>query len=152
MDKIDKQILNILQSDGRITTKAIAERVGLSTPAALERVRKLENGGVIKGYKAILDNNSIGKKIMAILAITNTSRTAESIENVKSALLNLREVKSYYFTTGRFDFIAVVAVDDIKSLEELIVKKLSTIPYIGNVETFIVLSAEEDLGVHIPVE
>ncbi|HDS02629.1 MAG TPA: Lrp/AsnC family transcriptional regulator [Firmicutes bacterium] len=153
MDRIDKQILNILQLNGRITNKAIAERIGLSTPAVLERIKKLENNGFIKGYKAILDPEKLGKQITAIMAITVDRKNMESLDKIRDAIITCKEIRSYYFTTGKYDFILNVSMDSITALEEFLMKRISfIIPSIRNVETFIVLSTEEDMGYDIPVE
>ncbi|HHH85079.1 MAG TPA: Lrp/AsnC family transcriptional regulator [Candidatus Mcinerneyibacteriales bacterium] len=153
MDRIDRQILNILQLNGRITNKAIAERIGLSTPAVLERIKKLENNGFIKGYKAILDPEKLGKKITAIMAITIDRKNMESLDKIRDAIISCKEIRSYYFTTGKYDFILNVSMDSITALEEFLMKRISfIIPSIRNVETFIVLSTEEDMGYDIPVE
>jgi Lrp/AsnC family leucine-responsive transcriptional regulator len=153
MDRIDKQILNILQLNGRITNKAIAERIGLSTPAVLERIKKLENNGFIKGYKAILDPEKLGKQITAIMAITIDRKNMESLDKIRDAIITCKEIRSYYFTTGKYDFILNVSMDSITALEEFLMKRISfIIPSIRNVETFIVLSTEEDMGYDIPVE
>ncbi len=153
MDRIDKQILNILQLNGRITNKAIAERIGLSTPAVLERIKKLENNGFIKGYKAILDPEKLGKKITAIMAITIDRKNMESLDKIRDAIISCKEIRSYYFTTGKYDFILNVSIDSITALEEFLMKRISfIIPSIRNVETFIVLSTEEDMGFDLPVE
>ncbi|HOO60036.1 MAG TPA: Lrp/AsnC family transcriptional regulator [Candidatus Mcinerneyibacteriales bacterium] len=153
MDRIDRQILNILQLNGRITNKAIAERIGLSTPAVLERIKKLENNGFIKGYKAILDPEKLGKKITAIMAITIDRKNMESLDKIRDAIISCKEIRSYYFTTGKYDFILNVSMDSITALEEFLMKRISfIIPSIRNVETFIVLSTEEDMGYDISVE
>lgn len=153
MDRIDRQILNILQLNGRITNKAIAERIGLSTPAVLERIKKLENNGFIKGYKAILDPEKLGKKITAIMAITIDRKNMESLDKIRDAIISCKEIRSYYFTTGKYDFILNVSMNSITALEEFLMKRISfIIPSIRNVETFIVLSTEEDMGYDISVE
>ncbi len=153
MDRTDRQILNILQLNGRITNKAIAERIGLSTPAVLERIKKLENNGFIKGYKAILDPEKLGKKITAIMAITIDRKNMESLDKIRDAIISCKEIRSYYFTTGKYDFILNVSIDSITTLEEFLMKRISfIIPSIRNVETFIVLSTEEDMGFDLPVD
>ena len=152
MDNIDKQILNILQLNGRVTNKSIADSIGLSTPAVLERIRKLEKNGTIKGYKAIIDPDKIDKHITAILAITIDRGKEFQVDNVKEAIKRCNDIKSFYFTTGKYDFFIVVALENIKALEEFIMKRISTIiPSVKNVETFIVLSSDEDLGYNIPL-
>jgi len=77
----------------------------------------------------------------------------ESLDKIRDAIITCKEIRSYYFTTGKYDFILNVSMDSITALEEFLMKRISfIIPSIRNVETFIVLSTEEDMGYDIPVE
>ncbi|HMA68487.1 MAG TPA: Lrp/AsnC family transcriptional regulator [Candidatus Mcinerneyibacterium sp.] len=150
MDKIDKKILRILQHEGRITSKAISERVGLSNPAVLERIRKMESVGIIEGYKAIINHKKIGKSGKAILSITFDRKYVDTLEEIKESIINCGFVESYYFTTGKYDFILSVSFEDIEDLEDILMRRLPVvIPFIKNIETFVVLSGEENLGYDI---
>lgn len=153
MDEKDRKILNILQNDGRATSKSISNKIGLSTPAVLERIKKLENKGVIAGYKAILDHKKIGKSGKAILAITLDRNGVNSLEDIKSSLGRCEFIESYFFTTGKYDFFIIVDFRSIDELEQILMKELNVIiPSIKNIETFVVLSGEENLGYDIDID
>jgi len=117
IDTLDEQILSELQHNGRLTMKALAERVGLSSPAMIERVRRLEERGVLAGYRAIVDPAAIGRPITAMISMTVEWRYHEALLN---RLRSEPAVASCYRTTGEFPFIAQVHVASTEELEALI--------------------------------
>ena len=117
IDTLDEQILSELQHNGRLTMKALAERVGLSSPAMIERVRRLEERGVLAGYRAIVDPAAIGRPLTAMISIMVEWRHHEALLN---RLRAEPAVASCYRTTGEYPFIAQVHVSSTEELEALI--------------------------------
>lgn len=117
IDTLDEQILSELQNDGRLTMKALAERVGLSSPAMIERVRRLEERGVLAGYRAIVNPTAIGRPLTALISITVEWRYHEALLN---RLRSEPAVATCYRTTGEFPFVAQVHVSSTDELEALI--------------------------------
>ncbi len=134
MDLINWKILAELQTDGRISFAELGRRVGLTTPAVIERVKKLEDAGVITGYRAEIDASRVGFPITAFIrmSITGIDYT-HIIKTVKES----KEVLECHRGTGGDSFIMKVAVSDVGHLQTLI-DKLT--PY-GITTTSIVLSS-----------
>jgi len=139
LDKTDKKILTILQENGRITNSSLAKQIGLSPPAVLERVKRLESSGVINKYVAILDPPLAGYSVQTIVMVCLSHHQIQSLQNVKERLTQMSEVLEVYQLTGEVDFLLKVAVKDMSSYTEFVNSKLSGIPGIQNVKTSFIL-------------
>lgn len=139
IDATDKKILNILQQSGRITNAKLAQEVGLSPPAVLERVRRLESSGIIEKYVAILDREQAGFGLQTIIMVCLSHHQISSLENVKARLTQMNEVLECHQLTGEVDFLLKVAVKDMNSYTDFVNNKLSGIPGIQNVKTSFIL-------------
>ncbi len=138
-DNKDKNILNILQSNGRITNTQLAEKVGLSPPAMLERVKKLESLGYISRYAAIVNNKKMGIDIVAFISISISLHQTLSLDKVKSKIGSLEEVLECHQISGQKDFLLKVAHKNINSYTDFINNKLSEIEGIQKIKSFFVL-------------
>jgi Lrp/AsnC family leucine-responsive transcriptional regulator len=134
LDPIGKKIVNLLQKKSRISYSDLGRKVGLSTPAATERVRKLEDAGVILGYHAVVDAEKVGFPVSAFIHLTTT---AKHYPEVISKLKDLDEVLECHHISGEESFILKVVASSVKGLESL-VAELS--PF-GETKTSIVLSS-----------
>lgn len=143
-DAVDLAILEQLQADSKITNATLAERAGISPPGALERVRKLEAAGVIRGYAARVDPAAVGKTITALVHITMREHGEGRLEELKEALRDFDEVQAAWHTTGEEDFILKVLVNDMDHYERFVVHRLSAVANIGRVRTSFCLSAVKD--------
>lgn len=133
LDGTSWRILKILQENARIPFKELGKQVGLSSPAVTERVRRLEDAGIITSYRAELDLEKLGLPIIALVTIKSFGH---SCEEVRSLLHKLSEVQSCYRVTGSDHYLAKVAVTSVSHLEQLVDR---FIPY-STVTTSIVLS------------
>jgi Lrp/AsnC family leucine-responsive transcriptional regulator len=119
LDDIGRQILKILQVDGRISFNELGRRVGLSSPAVAERVRRMEEAGIILGYRAIVDQSRIGYPIMAFIRLSTTvARLPQADELAKS----IPEVLECHHLTGSDGVILKVVVSSVGHLETVISK------------------------------
>ena len=150
MDKIDKDILNILQDFGRITNTELASRIGLSPPPVLERVKKLEKAGFIKKYSAIVDPHKVEKGTITLVAITLALHQKREIDEFIERIRSWPEVLECYHVTGDDDYIMKIAVKDIESYENFLSHKLVQNPGISKIHTSIVLRIIKDNGkIHV---
>src|SRR5689334_24132082 len=133
-DDIDKKVLTELQQDARISFAELGRRVGLTTPAVIERVRKLEDAGVITGYRAEIDTSKVGLPIMAFIRMSNSGVDYSHIIEVAQGS---NEVLECHRGTGGDSFIMKVAVSSVEHLQEMIDRFT---PY-GITTTTIVLSS-----------
>jgi len=150
LDETDVQILNLLQSDGRITNAELAKRVGLSPPSVLQRVRALEKSGLIRGYVALLDPERLGLKITAMVMISLSLHQEQPIERFRRGIQDIPEITECYHVSGDFDFLLKVVVRDMRAYEVFLREKLSKIKGIGKITTNFVLASNK-LTTQIPL-
>lgn len=124
IDARDRAILENLLSDGRLTIGELAERVGLSPSPCWKRVRRLEEMGVIKGYRAILDSSRLGVPEIVIVEVTLDRHDDETLEEFGKAMARCPEVLEVYLTTGDYDYLIKVAVSGTRGYEEFLRNKL----------------------------
>jgi Lrp/AsnC family leucine-responsive transcriptional regulator len=144
LDKTDLKILRILQENARITNLQLSGEIGLSPAPTLERVKKLENSKLIKGYYTLLDQERLGIGITAIIQITLTHQVGNAIDDFKEGIAAIPEIMECYQVTGNADYVLIVMLKDIRDFEHLISSKLSRMEQIGQMQTMIVLSKPKD--------
>lgn len=139
LDEKDIQILRILQEDGRITNADLAKRIDLSPPSALQRVRRLERSGFIRGYTALLDPEMLGYGITVWAMISLTLHQDQPIDRFREGVQQIPEVVECYNVSGDCDFLLKILVADIHAYEQLMREKLSRIEGIRNLHSSFVL-------------
>ncbi len=151
LDKINRRILSILQKNSSITNSDLAKTIGLAPATTLERVKKLEVSGVIKGYVALVDQKKIGKPITAFVEISMTNHSAKGIKDFSNEITAIPEVLECHHLAGDKDFLLKVVTENIETYREFALDKLAAIPGIGNVCTLFTLDTIKD-STGIPVE
>jgi DNA-binding Lrp family transcriptional regulator len=144
LDKIDTQILAILQKDSNRTTKSIAKELGMTTSPIIERIKKLEKEGYIKKYVAVLNNKKIGLKLTVFIGITLQGHTRSYLEKFVKEINDFPEVVECHRVSGNFDYLLKLVVEDIEAYETFIISKLTLLPYLGNVQSLITLSTGKE--------
>ena len=137
IDKTDKKILDILQQDGRVSASNIASELGISIPTVTDRIKKLQDSGIIKGIHAVLDPKSLGLDVAAI--ITLVSESSVHYKEVTQAAEKTPEVLQCLSTTGKGSHMLFVVTRNSSTLEELL-REIQSWPGIIRTETQIVLS------------
>ncbi len=140
IDEIDRKILCILQKEGRLPNARLAERVGLSPPSVLERVRKMEERGVIRGYMAQVEEELLGMKATVFVSVTLSFHNAEAINNFQRTILDMPEVIEAHHVTGEDDYLLKVVLPDIGAYESFLLDKLTRIEGVNKVKSSFVLS------------
>jgi Lrp/AsnC family leucine-responsive transcriptional regulator len=140
IDRYDRQILELLQQDGRINNQDLADRIGLSPSPCLRRVRALEESGMIVGYRAVLDAKRLGLTLMALISISMDVHTPERFANFELNVGLLPEVLECLLITGQnADYQLKVAVRDMDHYQELLLNKLTRIEGVTGVHSSFVL-------------
>lgn len=139
LDKIDKNILEILQKNGNITNSQLSKEIGLSPAPTLERVKKLEQSNILKSYHAKLNTQTLGLGVMVFVSISLSSHKVGKLESFVKKITDIPEVLECYNVTGQGDFLVKILIEDIATYHTLIVQKLSQIEEIGNMSSMIVL-------------
>ncbi len=129
-----------MQENGRKTNVQLSNEIGLSPAPTLERVKKLENSGIIKSYHAIVEENSVDLGIKAMIQVSLVRQKDNAISNFKKQIDKIDEIVECYQVTGNFDYLLKAVVKDIPSFEKLIGEKLSKIADIGQMQTNVILS------------
>ena len=140
LDKIDKKILSILQDNAKITNSQLAIEVGLSPAPTLERVKKLENAGVIISYHAELDQEMMGLGVCVYIQASLQGSSKDLMESFKNKIKHIPEVVECYHVTGASDFLLKILSKDIKTYNDFILDRLIEIKEIGNLQSMVVLS------------
>jgi len=143
-DKTDRKILEILQKSAKITNAQLSKDIGLSPAPTLERVKKLENLGVINSYHAKLDISKIGLGVTTFVLVTLSGHNKENIDKFIEEINEVDEVIECHHITGAGDFILKIISKDIPSYQKLMLEKVSNIRVVDNMQSMVVLSTFKD--------
>jgi Lrp/AsnC family transcriptional regulator, leucine-responsive regulatory protein len=135
LDPIDRNLLGALLEDARVSHVDLAEKVGLSPTACARRIRRLEEEGVLKGYRAELDTQRMGVGTVVVVRITLRDQTEELFTKFESAVKDCPEVFSCFLMSGSDDYLLMVAVEDIAEYERLHMKVLSRLPGVHRIHS-----------------
>lgn len=149
IDDIDLKILGILQADGRTSHAEVARQVGLVPSAVHERVKKLEERGIVRGYHARLDPDALGKRLLAFVFLK--AEEAGGGSEVSEALARIPELLEVHHVAGEDCYLLKVRTADTESLGRLIRERLRAIPQVRSTRSTIVLeSVKEELALPLP--
>ena len=141
---IDKKILEILQANAKITNSQLATEIGLSPAPTLERVRKLENMGIIKSYHAEVERELLGIGTAVFVSVSLSGHKKHQIMSFVQKMNEIPEVVECHHITGSGDFLLKILAKDINSYQKLILDKLVDIEEIGNMQSMVILSTYKD--------
>jgi DNA-binding Lrp family transcriptional regulator len=144
-DAIDVQILRELQDDGRITNVELAQRVGLTAPPCLRRVRTLEESGAIRAYHADIDETQLGYNITVFAMVSLRSQAEADLEAFERHVAALPEVRECYMLNGEIDFILKVVARDLQGFQRFLTSKLTPAPNVSSVKTSLTIRASKRL-------
>jgi len=135
LDEFDLKILEVLQSEGRLTNVELADRIGLSPTPCLRRVRRLENEGIIEGYQAKINRGKVGLGLTVFVEAKLERQQQAEAERFRDVIRNLPEVVSCHVISGRSDFLFEVVLADLDQFSEFIVKELLNVPGIKDLHS-----------------
>ena len=140
IDRYDRQFLDILQENGRISNRDLADRIGLSPSPCLRRVRTLEDAGIVTGYRALINAKALGYSLMALIYISMDKHTPERFENFERQILQIPEVLECLLVTGQdADYQIKVIVKDMDAFQELLLNRITRIQGVTGVHSSFVL-------------
>ncbi|HEX7752832.1 MAG TPA: Lrp/AsnC family transcriptional regulator [Novosphingobium sp.] len=145
LDAIDRKLLAELQDEGRVTNVELAQRVGLTAPPCLRRVRTLEESGVIKGYHAELDASKLGFAITVFALVSLKSQAEEALRQFEDHMRGLPEVRECHMLNGEIDFILKIVSRDLQSFQEFLTSKLTPAPNVASVKTSLTIRTAKQL-------
>jgi len=142
IDNTDKKILKILQEQGRITTKELAQKIHLSNTPVYERIKKLEKSGVIRKYTAEIDPEKIGKGTTIFIMASLNKHTKDVVDQFKKQLMSFPEVMEFFYISGNHDAMLKIMVDGMNEYKTFIEEKLSQVENIYQFHSIFAISAE----------
>ena len=144
LDSFDHKILKIIASEGRISVTELATRIGLSKSPTQTRLKRLEENGVIKGYRAMLDPIQLGREHVAFVEIRLSDTRETALKAFNTAVRAIPEIEQAHLIAGNFDYLLKVRVSDMSSYRQVLAEKLSTLPHISNTSTYVAMQAVKE--------
>ncbi|WP_425099617.1 Lrp/AsnC family transcriptional regulator [Tropicibacter sp. S64] len=146
LDTFDRAILMALAEEGRISVTELARRIGLSKSPTQARLKRLEESGVIRGYRAILDPIRLGLDHVAFVEVRMSDTREAALEAFNKAVAAIPEVESAHLIAGNFDYLLKVRTADMRAYRRVLAEKLSTLPGISLTSTYVAMQAVKDDG------
>lgn len=146
LDSTDIRILHCLQHDGRISNQELAERVSLSPSACLRRLRNLEDSGIVRGYRPVLDAERLGVELEALVHVSMRQDEADWHERFVEQLQGWPEVVSDYIVTGASNYVLRVQARNLKQFSDFIVTRLNRAHGVTDIRSEIILQAVKEGG------
>jgi len=144
LDTKDLAILKLLQGNARITVKEISEKVNLSTTPVYERIKWMEETGVIKQYATLIDPVKLNKRLMVIVYVSLKQHNKTAGSKFVKTIHEMNEVLECYSISGEFDFMLKIVVEDMNAYYDFHVNRLSEMENIGNVQSVFVMGVVKD--------
>lgn len=139
LDRIDRKILRELQFQGRISNAELSRRVGLSATPCHERVKRLENHGVIRGYQAMLNPEALGASILVYVEITLNRSSPDVFDSFNLAVRELESIQECVLVSGHFDYLLKTRVQDMPSYRNLMNDTLLKLPGVSDSRSYVVM-------------
>ena len=144
IDDMDRTILRALELDGRLSNTALATKVGLSQSACLRRVQALEDAGVIKGYRAVLDRSKLGGGLKVYVAVGLSRHLKEDQAAFERAMDTAREVRECHNVSGTVEYLLHVEVHDLAAYKHFHTEVLGTVPQVASITSYFVMASSKD--------
>ena len=146
LDDFDHAILRHVATDGRIAVVELARRIGLSKSPTQVRLRRLEELGVITGYRAVLDPIRIGQAHVAFVEVKLSDTREAALQAFNRAVLTIPEVEECHMIASRFDYLLKVRTSDIQAYRRVLAERLSALPHVASTSTYVAMEAVKDTG------
>jgi Lrp/AsnC family leucine-responsive transcriptional regulator len=139
LDRTDRLILQTLQQDGRISNVALARKVNLSTTPCLERVRRLERHGYIRGYTALLEPRLVDAGLLVFVEIDLLRTSPGAFADFRREAMKLRELLECHLVSGNFDYLLKARVKDMQEYRSLLGEKILALPGVSDSRSYVVM-------------
>jgi Lrp/AsnC family leucine-responsive transcriptional regulator len=146
LDDFDRAMLRVLATEGRIPAVELARRVGLSKSPVQARLKRLEDAGVITGYRAVLDPIRMGQAHVAFVEVRLSDTREAALQAFNRAVLTIPEVEECHMIASRFDYLLKVRTSDIVAYRRVLAERLSALPHVASTSTYVAMEAVKDGG------
>ncbi len=144
LDGFDSKILDVIAVEGRITVTDLAKRIGLSKSPTQARLRRLEETGVIRGYRALFDPILLGRDHVAFVEVKLSDTREAALEAFNKAVAQIPEIEQCHLIAGSFDYLLKVRTSGMGSYRLVLADRLSTLPHVANTSTYVAMQAVKD--------
>ncbi|EMV2053168.1 Lrp/AsnC family transcriptional regulator [Vibrio parahaemolyticus] len=138
MDKVDRQLLHLIQKDATLTTAELADQVGLSASPCARRLKRLEQEGVISGYRAMISRGAVGIAMTVFVEVSLNNHQASSIDEFETAIVDMDEVISCHVVSGAYDYLLEVVSKDLPGYESF-TRKLQRLENVKDIHTHLAI-------------
>ena len=139
LDRTDRRILECLQADGRISNVQLARKVNLTPTPCIERVKRLERQGYIRGYTAILDPELVNAGLLVFVEIDLSRNSPNAFRRFREEAQRLPEILECHLVSGNFDYLIKARVSDVKAYRELLGEKILSLPGVNGSRSYVVM-------------
>jgi Lrp/AsnC family leucine-responsive transcriptional regulator len=139
VDDLDRAILTVLDQHGRISNAELAARVGLSPSPCLRRLRRLEESGAIRGYRALIDPAAVGRSLRVFAGVRLVRHARAEVAAFEREVVRLPEVVHTHHVTGNYDYLLQVEVADLPAYEDFHANRLANLPAVATVTSYITM-------------
>lgn len=151
MDDFDRKILDVLAVEGRISVTALAGRIGLSKSPTQARLRRLEETGVIRGYRALFDPIRLGRDHVAFVEVKLNDTREAALAAFNAAVMAIAEIEQCHLIAGNFDYLLKVRSNGMAGYRAVLAEKISTLPHVAHTSTAVAMQAVKEEGLR-PVD
>ncbi len=144
LDDFDRAILREVATDGRMPVVELARRIGLSKSPTQTRLKRLEEAGVILGYRAVLDRVSLGQAHVAFVEVRLSDTREAALQAFNRAVLMIPEIEECHMIASRFDYLLKVRTGDIQAYRRVLAERLSALPHVASTSTYVAMEAVKD--------
>ena len=144
LDRFDRAILDELARDGRVSITELARRVGLSKSPTQARLRRLEDSGVIRGYRAILDPIRLGLDHVAFVEVRLDDTREAALAAFNAAVAATPEIEQAHLIAGNFDYLLKVRTPDMHAYRAVLAERISTLPHVASTSTYVAMQAVKE--------
>ncbi len=145
MDRFDNAILTVLAEDGRISITDLAKRIGLSKSPTQARLRRLEETGVILGYRALLDPIRLGLDHVAFVEVRLSDTREVALKAFNAAVSKVPEIEQAHMIAGSFDYLLKVRTRDMADYRRFLGETITTLPFVSNTSTYVAMEAVKEI-------
>jgi Lrp/AsnC family leucine-responsive transcriptional regulator len=147
LDAFDRKILDIVAIEGRISVTELSRRIGLSKSPTQARLKRLEETGLIRGYRALFDPIRLGRDHVAFVEVKLTDTRESALAEFNAAVIRVPEIEQCHLIAGQFDYLLKVRTASMSAYRLVLAEKISTLPYLANTSTYVAMQAVKEEGV-----
>ena len=144
LDKFDRAILRALASDGRISITDLARAIGLSKSPTQARLRRLEQAGVITGYKALFDPIRLGLDHVSFVEVRLSDTREAALAAFNTAVLKVPEIEQVHLIAGNFDYLLKIRTQNMNDYRRILAEQISTLPHVASTSTYVAMQAVKE--------